>query len=269
MNSLYILIGVIFLVIVFYPKIIISENQIYSPISDGKKLSTPRMYDFYIPQLTNEQTPLSQDKFNNQMNANTLTRNTYLNDDNVDIIRDELNSIDKKYPKYILKDTLSGNTVGTSELHPTSGSEDSPYKSFLDDNVSQYPKYYTSDIKNELTNVGKFFDKANKYSDSTRPSGSAYVDDNCYIDANNDITCLKNTRLQNIPPKNTDIQSLCEYSGNPSLIKNGSTKNIVLQESTPIRKVVFISFRVFFKKTSFRPFANIIIKPIHMFLNII
>ena len=209
MNSLYILIGVIFLVIVFYPKIIISENQIYSPISDGKKLSTPRMYDFYIPQLTNEQTPLSQDKFNNQMNANTLTRNTYLNDDNVDIIRDELNSIDKKYPKYILKDTLSGNTVGTSELHPTSGSEDSPYKSFLDDNVSQYPKYYTSDIKNELTNVGKFFDKANKYSDSTRPSGSAYVDDNCYIDANNDITCLKNTRLQNIPPKNTESNTEC------------------------------------------------------------
>ena len=91
MNSLYIVFAVILLVIVLYPKITISENQIYSPLSQkSDALSTPRIYDFYIPQLTNNQTPLSSDKFNNQMNANMLTRNTYLNDDNMNIIRKEL-----------------------------------------------------------------------------------------------------------------------------------------------------------------------------------
>ena len=153
MNSLYIVFAVILLVIVLYPKITISENQIYSPLSPkSDALSTPRLYDFYIPQLTNNQTPLSSDKFNNQMNANMLTRNTYLNDDNMNIIRKELNDIGNKYPKYILKDTLSGNTIGNSELSPVD-EENKPYKSFTDKNVSQYPKYYNSDIKNELTNI--------------------------------------------------------------------------------------------------------------------
>ena len=98
MNSLYIVIAIILAIIFFYPKITISENQIYSPLSKtSDKLSTPRIYDFYIPQLTNKQTPLSSDSYNNQMNANMLTRDTYLNDDNVDIIRKELNDINEEY----------------------------------------------------------------------------------------------------------------------------------------------------------------------------
>jgi hypothetical protein len=204
MNSLYIVIAVILVVIIFYPKITISENQIYSPLSENTaKLSTPRFYDFYIPQLTNEQTPISTDSYNNQMNANMLTRNTYLNDDNVTIIRQELSDNDTRFPKYILKDTLSKNTIGTGELSPFHKEEDKPYTSFTDENISQYPKFYNSDIKNELTNVGKFFDKKNRYSDSTNPNSSAYIDDSCYVNSDNSVTCLENTRLQNIPPKNT------------------------------------------------------------------
>ena len=98
MKSLYILTGVVLLIVLFYPQITISENQIYSPLNNSsQKLSTPRMYDFYIPQLTNSQTPLSSGKYNNQINANNLTRDTYLNDDNVDIVRNELNEISTKF----------------------------------------------------------------------------------------------------------------------------------------------------------------------------
>jgi len=229
MNSLYIVIAIILVVIFFYPKITISENQIYSPLSKiSDKLSTPRIYDFYIPQLTNKQKPLSSDSYNNQMNANMLTRNTYLNDDNVDIIRKELNDIDTKYPKILLKDTLSENTIGTSELSPFHKKEDEPYKSFTDENVSQYPKFYTSDIKNEITNVGKFFDKKNRYSDTTRPNGSAYVDDTCYVDSNNNITCLENTRLQNIPPKNTDTYNTCDIISTIGNYKLNESKDSVM-----------------------------------------
>tara|TARA_B000000557_G_scaffold261948_1_gene261847 strand:- start:1705 stop:2496 length:792 start_codon:yes stop_codon:yes gene_type:complete len=229
MNSLYIVFAVILLVVVLYPKITISENQIYSPLSQkSDALSTPRIYDFYIPQLTNNQTPLSSDKFNNQMNANMLTRNTYLNDDNMNIIRKELNDIGNKYPKYILKDTLSGNTIGNSELSPFHKKENKPYTSFTDENVSQYPKYYNSDIKNELTNVGKFFDKKNKYSDTTTANGSAYVDDNCYIDSDNNITCLENTRLQNIPPKNYNEYETCDIMKSINNIKINDSKDTVM-----------------------------------------
>tara|TARA_B100000900_G_C20589150_1_gene720914 strand:- start:103 stop:891 length:789 start_codon:yes stop_codon:yes gene_type:complete len=228
MNSLYILIGVIILIIIFYPNITISENQLYSPLSkDSNKLSTPRLYDFYIPQLTTEQKPLSNDNYNNQLNANMLTRNTYLNDDNVNIIRNELNNIENKYPKFLLKDTLSANTINSSELSPVD-KENKSYKSFTDDNVSQYPKYYTSDLKNDITNIGKFFDKQNRYSDTTKSNSSAYVNDNCYIDSNNDITCLDNTRLQNIPPKNNDIYNGYDITKNPSNLKITSSKDSVM-----------------------------------------
>jgi hypothetical protein len=228
MNSLYIVIGVILVIIALYPKIIISENQIYSPLSQkSNALSTPRIYDFYIPQLTNNQTPLSSDKFNNQMNANMLTRNTYLNNDNMNIIRKELNDIGNKYPKYILKDTLSGDTIGNSELSPIDD-ENKPYTSFTDENVSQYPKYYNSDIKNELTNIGKFFDKKNKYSDTTKPNGSAYVDDNCYIDSDNNITCLENTRLQNIPPKNYNEYGTCDIMRSINDLKINDSKDTIM-----------------------------------------
>jgi len=204
MKSLYILGAVILLILFFYPKITISENQIYRPVpKDSDKKSTPRIYDFYIPQLTTPQTPLSDTKFNNQTNANQLTRNTYLNGDEVDIVRDGKPSSEANYPKYIAKDTLSANTLGSNELHKSHEKEHSkPYDSFTDENVSQYPKFYTSDLKNEISNLGKFFDKKNRYVDTTSPNSSAYVDDSCYIDGNNEMTCIDNSRLQNIPPKN-------------------------------------------------------------------
>lgn len=252
MNSLYILIGVIILITIFYPKITISENQLYSPLSkESNKMSTPRLYDFYIPQLTNKQTALSNDNYNNQLNANMLTRNTYLNDDNVDIIRNELNNVDNKYPKILLKDTLSANTIGTSELSPID-KENEPYKSFTDENVSQYPKYYTSDLKNEITNIGKFFDKKNRYSDTTSPTSSAYVNDGCYIDSNNDITCLENTRLQNIPPKNNDTHNTCDIIKSIGNYKLSDSKDSVMN-GLSFYDNVFASKD---KNETFSPFLN-------------
>ena len=229
MKTLYVIFGLILVVFLFYPTITVSENQIYSPLSmSSNKQSTPRMYDFYIPQLTNNQTPLTGNKFNNQTNANMLTRNTYLNDDNVDIIRKELNDIDTKYPKYILKDTLAANPLGLSELSSFITDPDKPYTSFVDDNVSQYPKFYTSDIKNELTNIGKFFDKKNRYSDTTYSNSSKYIDDSCYINSDNEITCLENTRLQNIPPKNTDNFNTCDIMKSIGNYKVNESKDSVM-----------------------------------------
>lgn len=231
MNSLYIIVGVILLIALFYPKITISENQIYSPVnSTSNKLSTPRIYDFYIPQLTNPQVPLSQNIHNNQTNANILTRNTFLNSDEVDIIRKELkDNNEHKYPKYILKDTLSANTIGSTELY-NSGDKDytKEYKPFTDENISQYPGFYTSELKNEITNIGQFFDKKNRYSDTTYSNSSAYINDDCYTDSKNNIICIDNTRLQNIPPKNTDMNGSCEIEKTIGNYKIKESKDSVM-----------------------------------------
>ena len=229
MKSLYILIGVLLLVVAFYPKITISENQIYSPVKNSsQKLSTPRINDFYIPQLTNLQKPLSADTYNNQSNANELTRNVYLNGDDLDIIRSELNDISTKYPKILSKDNLSANTIGSSELHPMSESESEPYKSYTDENASQFPKFYTSDIQNELTNVGKFFDKKIRYSDTTRSNSTANVGDNCYETSQNEIICLDNTRLQNISPRTTNNYNTCEIIKDSGNYKINTSKDSVM-----------------------------------------
>jgi hypothetical protein len=212
MNSIYILFSVVLIVILFYPKVTISENQIYTPVSQtSEKKSSRRLYDFYIPQLTNDQVSLSRDRFNNQKNADELTRDIYLNDDNLEILRNVAGDIDKKYPKYIKKDTLSGNTIGTTELHSSHEQNYSkPYNSFTDENISQLPGFYTNDLKNEITDIGKFFDKKNKFIDVTSSNSGAYLNDNCYVDSNNNITCKDNTRLQNIPPKNIETYEKCD-----------------------------------------------------------
>ena len=230
MNSVYILVAVILIVVLFYPKITISESQIYTTLlNNSKKESTPRIYDFYIPQLTNPQVPLSQDRFNNSKNAENLTRDVYLNDDSLDIIRDDNNYINSKYPKYLKKDILSPNTIGSGELHLSQEKEfGKPYNSFTDENVSQYPKFYTNDLNNEITNIGKFFDKKNRYTDITSSNSSSYLDDSCYVDSNNNITCKENTRLQNIPPKNTNNYDTCDIERTLGNYKMNTSKDSVM-----------------------------------------
>ena len=68
-------------------------------------------------------------------------------------------------------------------------------------NISEHPKYYTNDFKNNLTNPGSFFDKQNKYHDTTSSNTYVLPSDNCYIDKNGNTFCRDNTRIQNISPK--------------------------------------------------------------------
>ena len=122
--------------------------------------------------------------------------------DNLNIMRDTRGNINKKriyLPDYYRKDRLGGNDIGTEELRPFTNSEE-PDNSWTDVNVSKHPKFYNSDIKNELTNVGSFFDKNNQYNDKTSSNTEVLVSDGCYTDKEGEIFCEDNTRLQNIPP---------------------------------------------------------------------
>ena len=103
------------------------------------------------------------------------------------------------YPQLLKLDNLSGNTVGNSEhrFAETDNGYSSP--AFSDLNVSQYPSFYTSDVKDELINIGKFFNKNNQYRDNTSYQSSASISDLCYTTKDNQEVCLENSRLQSIP----------------------------------------------------------------------
>ena len=157
--------------------------------------------DVYLPKSTTESYTLSLNHFNNQTNANSLTDNNFVSEDPLPITRSNPYEIATKqnYPQFIKLDTLSGNTLGNSEhrFAETDNGYSSP--AFSDLNVSQYPSYYTSNIKDELINVGKFFDKNNQYRDTTSYKSSGSISDLCYTTKDHQKVCLENTRLQSIP----------------------------------------------------------------------
>ena len=103
-------------------------------------------------------------------------------------------------PDYWRKDRLSGSEV-SSEYRPFLTDDKKSESSWTDKNVSEHPKFYNSQIKDDLTNIGSFFDENNNYIDKTTVNSGALVSDSCYQDRFGNEFCEDNTRLQNIPPK--------------------------------------------------------------------
>jgi hypothetical protein len=155
--------------------------------------------DFPYPQISRGFKKLSKQTMKPLNNLNDLLPS---GKDIINITRDNSNNINKKriyLPDYYRKDRLGGNDIGTEELRPFTGEEE-PDNSWTDTNVSNHPKFYNSDIKNELTNIGSFFDKNNQYNDKTSSNTEVLVSDSCYKDKEGELFCEDNTRLQNIPP---------------------------------------------------------------------
>jgi len=108
---------------------------------------------------------------------------------------------DRMYlPDFYRKDRLSGNTMGTEELRKFELDNDKSDSSWSDENVSEHPKFYNADIKDELTNIGAFFDKNNQYNGKSSVNSEPLTTDRCYKNKNGDVFCEDYTRLQLIPP---------------------------------------------------------------------
>tara|TARA_B110000046_G_scaffold176984_1_gene203271 strand:- start:51 stop:911 length:861 start_codon:yes stop_codon:yes gene_type:complete len=157
--------------------------------------------DVYLPKQSTGFYNLSDNPFNNQTNANTLTDNNFISNEPTTIIRDNpyVQEMKNNYPQLLKLDNMSGNTVGNSEhrFAETDNGYSSP--AFSDLNVSQYPSFYTSDVKDELIDIGKFFNKNNQYLDNTSYKSSGSISDSCYTTKDNQEVCLENSRLQSIP----------------------------------------------------------------------
>tara|TARA_B100000963_G_scaffold355551_1_gene374027 strand:- start:3278 stop:4153 length:876 start_codon:yes stop_codon:yes gene_type:complete len=157
--------------------------------------------DFPYPQISHGFKKLGKEAIHKPLN--NLKELLPGGSNDITVVRDKPGTMTKKrvyFPDYYRKDRLGGNDIGNSEVRPFVRDSEKPEDSWTDNNVSEHPKFYNSDIQNELTNVGMFFDKNNQYNDKTSPNTNVLVSDGCYESKYGEKFCEDNTRLQNIPP---------------------------------------------------------------------
>ena len=124
---------------------------------------------------------------------------------------------------YLNKDIISPNPTNTTELRFV---EENDEKAWSDVEVSQHPKYYTSNFTNELTNVGAFF-KNNQFHDNTSAYSKNNLPDRCLVNDNHEIICNFNNKLQNIPPQLIeDDNQFINQLGNENIYKGTTNSNI-------------------------------------------
>jgi len=199
-NYLIIAILLIILYLIFKPDI--SYNPSQEEIQNEEYIDkTNSIKDFPYPQISRtfkklshgkSILPLDEDKSlpkgDKKLNINRTT--------NIDSVKQRL-----YLPDYYRKDRLSGNTIGSEELRPFLTDDNKSEESWTNKNISEHPKFYNSDVKDNLTDIGSFFDINNKYNDKTTPSTVSLPSDKCFIDKMGNQFCEENTRLQNIPPR--------------------------------------------------------------------
>jgi len=214
----YILLIIIFLALfMLFSKDQPSQSDIQSLVYAKK--NSP---DYIYPQISHGFQQLSK---GNVAPLNTLTRLLPSNKDNIQINRTAGRNFPTKQrfylPDYYRKDTMPQNDIGSEEMRPFVTDDETSEKSWTDQNVSEHPKYYTSDFKNSLTNPGNFFDKTNQYNDTTSDNTFSLPSDKCYTNKKGQQFCMDNTRLQNIPPA-----LITNPNGNYSLDTIGDYKNL-------------------------------------------
>lgn len=112
---------------------------------------------------------------------------------------DTMSPIQAYIPNYYRKDTMPANNIGTTEYKAAYvDGNNSPWS---DTTFSEHPSFYNpNNRRDELTNIGAFFDSNNQYHDTTSHTSFALPSDTCYTDSEGGETCINNSRTQMIPP---------------------------------------------------------------------
>ena len=194
---------------------VVSQSRKDTLIED-RGLDEKEMPTFPIPESTTQLQELSPEVVED---LSIITRGAVIDSaPTVSEIRNGTVKDESHFPKYYLKDTLSANTIGTTE-YSFAGEVGEEAISWSDDNVSQYPTYYKSDFKGGLTNVGAFFDKNNQYTDITGPRTDAQIGDICYVSKEGEKVCLENDKLQNVPPSLVSDVNQCGFLNSIGLLQ--------------------------------------------------
>ena len=180
--------------------------------------------NFPIPQSTTTSKSLST---NYPEDLSIITNGaTIPNKDTVNIVRSATKPLQEShFPEYYRKDNLSGNTIDTSEYKFAEVDNLKSSHAWSDENVSQYPNYYTSQLKDEITNVGAFFDVNNNFVDTTKPRSTANVGDVCFVSKEGEKVCLDNQNIHNVPPSLVGNRSNCGFLNSIGLLEFSNLVN--------------------------------------------
>jgi len=180
--------------------------------------------DFPIPQPTTQSKSLSM---NYPEDLSIITNGATLpGKDTINIVRSgDTPAKESHFPHYYRKDNMSGSTVDTTEYHFAEVDNLKSSHAWSDENVSQYPSYYTSQVTDDITNVGSFFDVNNQFVDTTRPRSTANVGDVCYVSRDGEKVCLDNKKIQNVPPSLVANRSNCGFLNSIGLLEFSNLVN--------------------------------------------
>jgi len=192
--------------IIFFSLIVIVGSQLLlknvniNGIKKENKL-TNELGNFPNPQISRGFEQLSKLK---PLNSLFIQNNKKIDESEVNIIRSNNVDNDKNpiyyKPEFYKKDFISPNPIGSTEYNFAEFNDDKTSYAWTNNNVSQHPSFYRSEIENERTNVGEFFDVNNKYNDKTSVYSTNNLPDRCFLDKDDSIVCNFNDKLQNIPP---------------------------------------------------------------------
>ena len=219
MNNIIIGLAVIFLLLLFYKREYEPSQKDIQTLEYVDK--TKAVKGFPYPQISYGIQKLSKGELPKPLN--NLEDILPQNDDIINIIRDTPETMNKNriyLPDYYRKDRLSSNDIGSEELRPFTMNSEESESSWTDENVSDHPRFYNSEIKDELTNIGSFFDKNNQYHDTTSSNTNVLPSDRCYKDKEGNEFCVDNTRLQLIPPSLISNPESCYALNNVGLYKD-------------------------------------------------
>ena len=192
--------------IIFFSLIVIIGSQLLLNnvnINGSKKVGklTNELGNFPNPQISRGFEQLSKLK---PLNSLFIQNNKKIDESEVNIIRSNNVDNDKNpiyyKPEFYKKDFISPNPIGSTEYNFAEFNDDKTSYAWTNNNVSQHPSFYRSEIENERTNVGEFFDVNNKYNDKTSVYSTNNLPDRCFLDKDDSIVCNFNDKLQNIPP---------------------------------------------------------------------
>tara|TARA_Y100001935_G_C17172608_1_gene441025 strand:+ start:117 stop:872 length:756 start_codon:yes stop_codon:yes gene_type:complete len=126
------------------------------------------------------------------------------------------------------KDFISPNPQGTTEYRFIDGNFKTAWST---DQVSQHPKYYTSNVEDEKVDIAGFFNNTQFYHDRTSPNSTTTLPERCRTNSENEVFCDFNNRLQLVPPK---LINDSETSGVLNSIGNNIYKTV---DSTKVNDI--------------------------------
>ena len=229
MNQLILIIIIIIIFLYLVKPIKINYQPAQEDIQDTKYINKTQLNEDYpYPQISRPFKQLGNGKLPTPMNnlSDILPNGTKELKITKNIQTSDTMGKKRMYlPDYYRKDRLNQNPSGTEELKSFVNKKDEPENAWTDNNVSEHPKFYNSEINDELTNIGSFFDKNNQYNDKTSPQTESITSDSCYTDKFGNYFCEDNTRLQLIPPTLISDPKSCYALNSVGIFKDGNLKN--------------------------------------------